>query len=643
MKKTFTLFTVLLVVLILALALVACNKNEEHEHDYEFDSFVWTETATGWTAQAKLVCKGDNTHISMENATVTVTSDVAATCEAAGAKVYRATYGDNHEDKTETLAKLNHDYHFDSFVWDESVSGNWTAQAKLICANDPTHISLVAATMSVVSNTPATCQAAGSKVYRVTYGDESEERTENFVALDHDYSFDSFVWNESVSGNWTAQAKLICANDPTHISLVAATMSVVSNTPATCQAAGAKVYRATYGTHQEDRTENFAQLSHNADAYGFCTVGGEYLGETGTLTDEGIYMQYYSPAFSIETGKVYYYRVGGGVSGHGFELEDIDGTVDFTTLQACFKAYVKSGNAFIEVAFDGTEAVTFGTEDEAYLYIVIIATVDDTLGYFRIVDRHIFNEAGVCEVDGEFIDYSNGDRGYEIPKGSESKTGISYSGDGKIGYYHIVEDILPFEHHKFRVNTTNIPHSHVELYYVDENFEAHQLSIEENEEEEVPAGVKDLYVVIFHMDDVTNGSFALQRVEHCAAEHGYCPGCDLILSGTRLTMNADYGAGFDVEEGVSYNFYFDFCDPTQIENFQLDFNGFGTFVNHGVPSYALFVYDGSEFILVEPVTTSGNSIEYDLENVYYEVSYAFFTFVGLGNQTGVQLRVHDFS
>ncbi|MBQ3754626.1 MAG: hypothetical protein II867_00495, partial [Clostridia bacterium] len=81
MKKTFTLFTVLLVVLILALALVACNKNEEHEHDYEFDSFVWTETATGWTAQAKLVCKGDNTHISMENATVTVTSDVAATCE----------------------------------------------------------------------------------------------------------------------------------------------------------------------------------------------------------------------------------------------------------------------------------------------------------------------------------------------------------------------------------------------------------------------------------------------------------------------------------------------------------------------------------------------------------------------------------
>ena len=271
------------------------------EHNYEFDSFVWDKTTSGsWTAQAKYVCSRNGEHIELHAAEISVLSTTAATCTTTGSKVYRASYDGHNDEQTETIAALEHNYEFDSFVWDKTTSGNWTAQAKYVCSRNGEHIELYAAEISVLSTTAATCTTTGSKVYRATYDGHTDDQTETFAALEHNYEFDSFVWDRTTSGSWTAQAKYVCSRNGEHTELHAAEISVLSTTPSTCAAAGSKVYRATYDGHTDDQTETFAKLSHSSVQHGFCTDCKQPIDESISPSDFTDYLT------DIEAGKTLY-------------------------------------------------------------------------------------------------------------------------------------------------------------------------------------------------------------------------------------------------------------------------------------------------------------------------------------------------
>lgn len=90
-----------------------------HAHDYQFDSFVWAADNT--TAQVKLVCADDETHVSYVDAEMTAYTH-EATCTADAYTVYEAIYGGNSETRTVTAAgsALGHDY--------GTPEWNWTAE-----------------------------------------------------------------------------------------------------------------------------------------------------------------------------------------------------------------------------------------------------------------------------------------------------------------------------------------------------------------------------------------------------------------------------------------------------------------------------------------------------------------------------------
>ena len=256
---------------------------------------------------------------------------------------------------------------------------------------------------------------------------------------------------------------------------------------------------------------------HAADAHGFCSCG-EYMGETAT---EFPVLGFIKQWDSLESGEYVFYRAPG-KNGHGYHVEDWDewrwddGGAELLADFTCFtmKGGVYTPYALV-AAHPNETAIEVGAD--GYVYFALHASAAKSNAMIDVVEDHIYNAAGVCEVEGNFIPTNhNGNHGKVIPVGSESELGISYSNDNKHHYFLIQEDpnmpSLAFGGRKFHVNTTVISADSVKLYYVDAQYKAHELNITEGSEDVVPEGVHKLYVSIQHKADVTNGSFGLARV-----------------------------------------------------------------------------------------------------------------------------------
>ncbi len=117
----------------------------------------------------------------------------------------------------------------------------------------------------------ATCTTAGSydSVVYCTVCGEEVSRTEIVVdALGHDYVFDSYVWDTSIAGAYTAQVKLVCSHDNTHILYEDATVTSVVTTAATCTTTGVRTYTATYGDQDAGtKAETISALGHTFTHY----------------------------------------------------------------------------------------------------------------------------------------------------------------------------------------------------------------------------------------------------------------------------------------------------------------------------------------------------------------------------------------
>ena len=221
----------------------------------EFGKAVFTdgreETFSGAVSSATAVT-GDKSNGMWHTHTAEALPDIAATCVSDGCvgRTYCAACG-SFVDWGEKTSNGEHDYRFDSFVWNDDGTA---AAVKLVCANDPAHVTYVDAEMSQQKVAP-TCTEDAKIIYTATYGNHSEnnEVTVSGTAC-HTYGDPVWTWTEE----YTATVTFTCANNDDTVSPDVTVTSDVTLQP-TATTAGEKTYTATAEfngeTYTDTRTE----------------------------------------------------------------------------------------------------------------------------------------------------------------------------------------------------------------------------------------------------------------------------------------------------------------------------------------------------------------------------------------------------
>ena len=194
--------------------------------------------------------------------TLTAVAEVPATCETAGTsahwkcEVCGKLFSDA-EGKTETtLEKLTipatgHAYGEPVWKWTD----DFKATATFTCANDPSHVKNVTATVTNAVTTEATCETDGVRTYtaKITFKDKeyTDTKTEVIPATGHAYGEPVWKWTDG----FEATATFTCANDATHVENVTAEVTSAVTTPAACETTGVRTYTAKVTFEDKEYTD----------------------------------------------------------------------------------------------------------------------------------------------------------------------------------------------------------------------------------------------------------------------------------------------------------------------------------------------------------------------------------------------------
>ena len=277
-------------------------------HAYGEPVWKWNDD---FKATATFTCGNDTSHVKTVNAAVTNEVTTAATCEADGVRTYTAKVtfeGKEYTDtKTEVIPATGHAYGAPVWKWND----DFTASATFTCANDPSHVKNVTATVTNAVTTEATCESTGVRTYtaKVTFeGKEyTDAKTEPVPAKGHTLTAVKAVpatcetagvkahWKCEVCGklfsdaegktettmeklaipatghaygepvwSWTddfkATATFTCANAPSHVKNVTATVTNAVTTEATCETDGVRTYTAKVTFDGKDYTDTKTEV-----------------------------------------------------------------------------------------------------------------------------------------------------------------------------------------------------------------------------------------------------------------------------------------------------------------------------------------------------------------------------------------------
>ena len=224
------------------------------------DGHAYGEPVWSWTddfkATATFTCANNDAHV--ENVTATVTNAVTteATCEVDGVRTYTAKVTFEGKEYTDT---------------------------KTVPIPAKGH------TLTAVEAVPATCETAGVKAHWVCsvcgkLFSDVEGKTETTLeklaipATGHAYGEPVWKWTD----DFKATATFTCANDPSHVKNVTATVTNAVTTEATCETDGVRTYTAKVTFEGEDytdtKTEVIPATSHDTELVGAkdatCTEDG---------------------------------------------------------------------------------------------------------------------------------------------------------------------------------------------------------------------------------------------------------------------------------------------------------------------------------------------------------------------------------
>ena len=226
-------------------------------HAYGEPVWKWNDD---FTASATFTCGNDTSHVKTVNATVTNEVTTEATCETDGVRTYTAKVtfeGEEYTDtKTEVIPATGHAYGEPVWKWND----DFKATATFTCGNDTSHVETVNAAVTNEVTTAATCEADGVRTYtaKVTFeGKEyTDTKTEVIPATGHAYGAPVWKWND----DFTASATFTCANDPSHVKNVTATVTNAVTTEATCESTGVRTYTAKVTFDGKDYTDTKTEV-----------------------------------------------------------------------------------------------------------------------------------------------------------------------------------------------------------------------------------------------------------------------------------------------------------------------------------------------------------------------------------------------
>ena len=186
MKKRITLFSGLTISFALIVTGCSCHKknNENtsvHEHSWNETTYEWSIDNLSCTA--KRVCSSDDTHIETETVTTSYSIITQPQCESEGLGRYIASFENKafeSKSKDVTIEASNHNYQFDSFVWE-----GYLAKAKYVCSHDNSHIQYHDAEITSEITVEAKCEETGTKVYTASYDGHKDSKIETLPSLGH--------------------------------------------------------------------------------------------------------------------------------------------------------------------------------------------------------------------------------------------------------------------------------------------------------------------------------------------------------------------------------------------------------------------------------------------------------------------------
>ena len=226
-------------------------------HAYGTPVWKWNDD---FKATATFTCTNDTTHVKNVTAEVTSAVTTPAACETTGVRTYTAKVtfeGKEYTDtKTEVIPATDHAYGEPVWKWND----DFTASATFTCANDATHVKNVTAEVTSAVTTPAACETTGVRTYtaKVTFEDKeyTSTKTEVIPATGHAYGAPVWKWND----DFTASATFTCANDPSHVKNVTATVTNAVTTEATCESTGVRTYTAKVTFDGKDYTDTKTEV-----------------------------------------------------------------------------------------------------------------------------------------------------------------------------------------------------------------------------------------------------------------------------------------------------------------------------------------------------------------------------------------------
>ena len=306
-------------------------------------TYTWSEDYKTCTAEEE---DGDKETVN------TTTSQVKATCTAAGTTTYTATFTNaKFATQTKTVktgAALGHSWGAASYVWSED---NTTCTATRVCARDNSHKEEETAPAQRSDN-PATCEAAANVTYTAIFANPAfdtqvKKTAESGEALGHNWGDPDYTWSEN---NATCTAARVCGRDASHVEReVTRTEYTVTRQP-TAEGPGVVTYTATF------TNPAFAEQTRTVEVR---FVWGDANGDNKVDNKDIVRLKNYLANLDEDTGissngtTTYEIFLGADANGDG-----VKNNKDVVRL----KNYLMNFDEETGESFDGTKFYTLGPE-----------------------------------------------------------------------------------------------------------------------------------------------------------------------------------------------------------------------------------------------------------------------------------------
>ena len=232
-------------------------------HAWGEPTYEWSEDLSECTA--KVICANDASHVISETVKSNCEVTVKPSCTEPGLAVYTVGFNNKRfygQSREVEIPASGHAYGEPVYVWSEDYR---ECTAMVICANDETHV-ISETAQSEAEIKPATCTEPGLAVYTVGFINKrfwGQRKEVELAPNGHAWGEPTYEWSEDLS---ECTAKVICANDETHVIGETAKSSCEVTVKPTCTEPGVAVYTVCFSSrrfYQQTKKAELPALGHD--------------------------------------------------------------------------------------------------------------------------------------------------------------------------------------------------------------------------------------------------------------------------------------------------------------------------------------------------------------------------------------------